>query len=326
VTRRPGVRPAPPIAVPGLIPALALVMVVGAPLGRAQDRGRPAPEPARISAEPALPATGPAHPPTARDIIARIQGHVGVPWRSETVDTVKAGDPDTPVTGIAVTMMATHDVLQRAVAAGLNLVITHEPTFYGHLDQPEDLEKAADPVLAAKRAFVAQNRLVVFRFHDHWHARSPDGIREGMVRALGWEKLARAEEPFLFTLPEASLERLAADLRQRLDVHVLRVVGDPALVVSKVALSPGAAGSLREIRALERDDVEVLVLGETREWETVEYAADAVAQGRRKALLILSHIPSEQAGMEECARWLKGFVSEVPVELVPARDPFWAPR
>jgi putative NIF3 family GTP cyclohydrolase 1 type 2 len=277
------------------------------------------------AAPPPPTGTEPSRAPRAREIIARIQEHVGVPWRSETVDTVKAGDPETPVTGIAVTMMATHDVLVRAAAAGRNLVITHEPTFYGHLDQPDDLEKAGDPVLAAKRAFVAEHRLVVWRFHDHWHARSPDGIREGMVRALGWEKLARGDEPFLFTLPETSLERLAADLRQKLDVHVLRVVGDPELKVTKVALSPGAGGSLREIRALERDDVELLVLGETREWETVEYVADAVAQGRKKALVVLSHIPSEQAGMEECV-WLKGLVRDVPIDFLPARDPFWAPR
>src|SRR6202158_4533090 len=76
---------------------------------------------------------------TARDVIARIQQQVGVPWVAETVDTFKAGDPDTAITGIAVTMMATMDVLQRASAKGLNLVITHEPTFYAHLDTPEAL-------------------------------------------------------------------------------------------------------------------------------------------------------------------------------------------
>ena len=54
---------------------------------------------------------------TARQVIGRIQKNVGVPWRSETVDTFKAGDPDTPVTGIATTMMATYDVLERAAAA-----------------------------------------------------------------------------------------------------------------------------------------------------------------------------------------------------------------
>ncbi|MGA2741537.1 MAG: Nif3-like dinuclear metal center hexameric protein, partial [Bryobacteraceae bacterium] len=125
---------------------------------------------------------------TARQAIERIQKNVGVAWRSQTVDTFKAGDPDTPVTGVATTMMATYDVLRRAAAAGDNLIITHEPTFYGHLDQTADLAKENDAVLAAKQAFIAEHRLVVWRFHDHWHARTPDGIQTGMIRALGWEK------------------------------------------------------------------------------------------------------------------------------------------
>ena len=55
-------------------------------------------------------------PLTARGVVQRIQEHVGIPWQKETVDTFKAGDPDTKVTGIAVTMMATFGVLQRAAA------------------------------------------------------------------------------------------------------------------------------------------------------------------------------------------------------------------
>ena len=35
---------------------------------------------------------------TARQVIQRIQAHVGVQWKSDTVDTFKAGNPDTPVT------------------------------------------------------------------------------------------------------------------------------------------------------------------------------------------------------------------------------------
>ena len=27
--------------------------------------------------------------------------------------------------------------------------------------------------------------------------------------------------------------------------------------------------------------------------------------------------------MEECARWLKTLITEVPVEFVPAAEPFW---
>jgi hypothetical protein len=44
---------------------------------------------------------------TAREVVGEIQKQVGVEWKKETVDTFKAGYPDTPVTGIAVTMMAT---------------------------------------------------------------------------------------------------------------------------------------------------------------------------------------------------------------------------
>jgi hypothetical protein len=152
---------------------------------------------------------------TARDVIARIQQHVGVPWAAETVDTFKAGDSDTAVTGIAVTMMATMDVLQRAAASGKNLIITHEPTFYNHLDKFDALEqKENDPVLATKLAFIAEHHLVVWRFHDHWHRRRPDGIVAGMVHALGWEKFQDPKDEHLFTIPETTMEKLAGISKQ----------------------------------------------------------------------------------------------------------------
>jgi putative NIF3 family GTP cyclohydrolase 1 type 2 len=259
---------------------------------------------------------------TAREVVAEIQRQVGVEWEKETVDTFKAGNPDTPVTGIAVTMMATMDVLQRASAKGLNFVITHEPTFYSHLDAPEGLPES-DPVWAEKRAFIEKHGMVVWRFHDHWHMRKPDGIEAGMIRSLGWEKFQNPENQYLFVLPETTAKKLAEELANKLDSPVVRVVGDPEMKVTKVGFSPGAAGFQRETQALERDDVQVLLVGETREWETVEYAADAVTQGRSKALIVIGHVPSEQGGMEECARWLKGFVKKVPVEFVGTKEPFW---
>jgi putative NIF3 family GTP cyclohydrolase 1 type 2 len=259
---------------------------------------------------------------TARELVAEIQKQVGVKWQKETVDTYKAGNPDTAVTGIAVTMMATMDVLQRASAKGLNFVITHEPTFYAHLDQPEGMPES-DPVWAEKRAFIEKHGMVVWRFHDHWHMRKPDGIEAGMVRALGWEKFQKSDNQYLFVLPETTVKKLAEEVAKKLDSPVVRVVGEPEMKVTRVGFSPGAAGFPNETHALEREDVQVLLVGETREWETVEYAADAMTQGRKKALIVIGHIPSEQAGMDECARWLKGFVKDVPVEFVPAKQPFW---
>lgn len=260
--------------------------------------------------------------PTAREVVAAIQEHVGIPWQKETVDTFKAGNPDTPVMGIAVTMMATLDVLQRAAANGQNFVITHEPTFYNHQDVPDGMNEA-DPVWKEKREFIEKHGMVVWRFHDHWHRRKPDGILAGMVHAMGWEKYQQEENPYLFTMPERTLETLAAEVAKKVGSPVLRVVGEPGMKVTRIAFSPGSAGFVRETHALEMDNVEVLLVGETREWETVEYAADAVSEGKRKALIVIGHVPSEQAGMEECARWLKTFVKDEPIEFVPTRQPFW---
>jgi putative NIF3 family GTP cyclohydrolase 1 type 2 len=254
--------------------------------------------------------------------VAAIQEHVGIPWQKETVDTFKAGNPDTPVTGIAVTMMATMDVLERAAANGQNLVITHEPTFYNHLDRPDGMDES-DAVWKEKRAFLENHGMVVWRFHDHWHRRKPDGILAGMVHAMGWEKYQQEENPYLFTMPERTLAVLAAEVAKKLGSPVVRVVGERGMKVTRIAFSPGSAGFVRETHALEMDNVEVLLVGETREWETVEYAADAVSEERRKALIVIGHVPSEQAGMEECARWLKMFVKDVPIEFVPTKQPFW---
>jgi putative NIF3 family GTP cyclohydrolase 1 type 2 len=261
--------------------------------------------------------------PTAREVVAAIQHEIPIGWDEPTVDTFKAGNPDTPVHGIAVTMMATMDVLQRAAARGDNFIITHEPTFFDHTDVPQGID-AGDAVWMEKRAFIEKKSLVIWRFHDHWHRRTPDGILTGMTRVLGWTRFQDPQNPHLFTLPATTLRKLAADVAKKLDRPILRVVGDPDMAVTRVALAPGAVGFARQVAALELDSVDVLLAGESREWETVEYAADAVSQGRKKALVLIGHVPSEQAGMEDCAAWLKTFVKGVPIEFVATHQPFWS--
>jgi putative NIF3 family GTP cyclohydrolase 1 type 2 len=71
---------------------------------------------------------------TAQEIVDRIKKNVGVEWGNDDVDTFKAGDPSAIVTGVVTTSMATLDVLQKAVQAGANLIITAAPTFYSRAD------------------------------------------------------------------------------------------------------------------------------------------------------------------------------------------------
>ena len=260
---------------------------------------------------------------TAGQVIERIKKNVGVPWRAETVDNVIAGNPDTAVKGIATTMMATLDAIERSAAAGKNLVITHEPTFYMHQDKTDGLRE--DATYQFKTEFIRKNDMVVFHFHDHWHGRRPDGIATGMTRELGWEKNADPRNPRLFVFPGTPLARFAQEIASRLKIRTMRVVGDPKLPVNRVVASWGYLSQEPGIRLLARPEVDVLMVGETREWEVVEYAQDIIAAGNKKALILLGHVVSEQAGMKYCAEWLRSFITEVPVEFIPAAEPFWGP-
>jgi putative NIF3 family GTP cyclohydrolase 1 type 2 len=255
---------------------------------------------------------------TAREIIVRVQQKLaeqGIAWRVDTRDTFKAGDPDTIIRGIATTGMSTFDVLRRAAAGGRNFVITHEPTFYSDKDITAGLE--GDPTYLAKQRFIAANDLVVWRFHDHAHAMRPDPLIAGSARALGWTEYASATNPRLFVMPPTTLRALATDVARRLSNRGIRVVGDPDMQVSRVVLGPGYG--MPPLTA----EVDVVVGGEISEaGGNAEYALDASAAGQPRGMIILGHMMSEDHGMKEVSDWLRTFVSEVPVEFIPAGEPF----
>jgi putative NIF3 family GTP cyclohydrolase 1 type 2 len=264
---------------------------------------------------------------TANAVIERIKQNVGVPWRAQTVDTIKAGSAETIVIGVATAMGATFDVLRRALAAKRNFVVVHEPTFYsGAEDEFHARQNPDDPLVKQKKAFIEDNQMVVWRFHDHWHAAKPDGIIRGMGTTLGWQKYQAPDNVRLYHLPKQSLADLAAAIKEKLRVKAIRVIGDPQTQVSTVSFNPGSTPINMIQRIMSGDEVDVLVCGEPGEWDSGEYVRDTVATGRKKGMIVLGHYMSEEGGMSECARWLSTFITEVPVEFMPAGEAFWTPR
>lgn len=271
-----------------------------------------------------LPLAAQSQSITAAQAIQSIRQHYSGTVPADTVDTVKAGDPATPVTGIATTFLDTMDVLREAARRGDNLVITHEPTFYNHRDDTSFFTN--DPVYREKLAFIQQHHMVVFRLHDAIHSTPPDHIATGLIQALGWQSYTQAGDPFFLTIPQTTLAQLARELQAKLHIRTLRIVGNPSLPVTHVAIRPGASGLQKQVEVLRRDDVEVLIAGEASEWETVEYVRDASAQGRPKALILLGHEVSEEPGMEQCAEDLRAVFPHVKVEHILAGQPFWSPE
>ena len=258
---------------------------------------------------------------TAQDVIDRIKKHIGVEWRAESVDGIKAGEPSTVVKGVVSTSMATLNVLHQAVKAGANVVITAQPTFYARADAQN---RPGDPVFAAKNEFIARHNIFIFRLSEHWRLHQPDPFSNGMAAAVGWTKYQSATDPGRVDLPATRLESLTAGIKKRLQLRGgIRVVGDPRINVRRVGLLPGTTPIQASVKLL--PNVDAILAGEVREWESVEYARDKVFAGEKKALILVGRVVSEEPGMNVCASWLKTIVPEVPVRHVSAGDPYWRP-
>ncbi len=259
---------------------------------------------------------------TAGNLIDEIIKNTGSPKIQNTVDVIKEGDPETQVTGIISCMFATTDILKQAVAKNCNLIIVHEPLYYNHLDETKHFQNNA--VFLEKKKFIDDHKLVIWRFHDYIHSMKPDGIESGMVEKLGWKDYVVKGSMNQFILPRTTLKEILINLKQVFPKNAFYVIGNPNMEVSNVRFAAGAPGSATHIRLLEDKNTDVVIAGEAQQWETYEYARDAVDQGRNKAIIFLGHIPSEEAGMDYCASWLKTFIKDIPVYFVESGSSYWS--
>jgi putative NIF3 family GTP cyclohydrolase 1 type 2 len=258
---------------------------------------------------------------TAREVVDLIKKNTPVTWNENSRrDRFKVGNPDTTVKGIATTMMVTFHMLKRANAAGLNMVITHEDTYWNDPDETKDL--AENALYKLKTEYILKNDMVVWRNHDHMHMMKPDFTVVGELRSVGLKGGENASmRPGVLTIPETTFGEFAAKVKRVSGFRAIRCVGDPNAKVSRVLVGPGYATPRMT------PDADVVIGGEQQEadgaFDDVEYVMDAASVGVPKGLIMLGHVVSEQAGMEDLANWMRGFIHGIPIQFVPAEEPFW---
>lgn len=258
---------------------------------------------------------------TAREVVELIKKNGGVPFNERSYrDTFKLGNPDSTVSGIATTMMATFDMIKRAHAAGLNMVITHEDTFWNDRDDVKDLTE--NPLYKLKTEYVLKNDMIIWRDHDHMHSMKPDFTVVGSLRSVGVKGGENAVMmPRIYTIPETTLGEFAAQVKRLTGSRAFRCVGDPKARVSKILLGPGYATPRMTAEA------GVVIGGEQQEADggsdNVEYVMDAASLGMAKGVIMLGHVISEQPGMEDYANWMRTFIPDIPIQFVPTEEPYW---
>jgi len=234
----------------------------------------------------------------------------GAPF-PDTVDTLKAGSPDTVVTGIVTTMFATIDIIRKAIKLGANFIIAHEPTFYNHTDDTSWLKE--DDVYQYKADLLKQHNIAVWRNHDYVHSLKPDGVTMGVLKQLEWLNYADKDIPNLLTMQSTPLRDLLIHAKQKLEIRQVRYIGDMNDICRRVLILPGAAGGKRQIEAIMKYKPNAVFVGEISEWETAEYVRDARAKGDNISLVVMGHIASEEPGSEFMLEWLNKNVPGIKV-------------
>ena len=239
----------------------------------------------------------------------------------KTVDKLITGTLDQQVTGIVVTTFPTIEVIEKAIKAGANMIIAHESAFYNH-DDSQTYLKDSD-VYKYKIDLITKNKIVIWRFHDAWHAHKPDGITYGNLVKLGWEKYYNPATPKMITLPKATtVGAVVALCKKNINAPQVRVIGELNMPVKTVYFAMGSVLAAEQIPAIQKDKPDLILSGESREWETCQRVRDGLAMGLNTKLVVLGHAVSEEAGMDYAATWLAPKVQGVKVTHIAAGTPF----
>jgi putative NIF3 family GTP cyclohydrolase 1 type 2 len=256
---------------------------------------------------------------TVSQVIDRIIAEVPGGKLTDTVDTLKSGSGETVVTGIVTTMFATVKVIQAAAKIKANFIIAHEPSFYNHLDDENWVENNA--VVKEKKDLLEKYQITVWRFHDYWHRIKPDGILHGVLLKTEWLTYNTKEEN-VFQIPAQTLEDIIRHLKDSLRIPHLRYIGDMSATCSIIACMPGAAGGKRQVSTLISNKADLLIVGESSEWETPEYIRDARALGKSVSMVVLGHAYSEEPGMEYLVQWLQPKLPGIKITHIAPGEPF----
>lgn len=122
----------------------------------------------------------------------------------------------------------------------------------------------------------------------------------------------------MLTVPRTSLRELIHHIKGKLGVPAMRYEGNLNQTCSKVLLLPGAVGGRRQIESIIKEKPDVLVCGESNEWETPEYVRTANEIGLKLSIIEIGHSASEKGGSEFVKNWLNQNMPGLPVHLIPS--------
>jgi dinuclear metal center YbgI/SA1388 family protein len=238
--------------------------------------------------------------------IIRLLEDIAPPSLAEEWDNagLQVGDPRGRVQTVWVALDPGPEVVAAACRSRVDLLVTHHPLFFRPVKRIDIQTPVGAVVAQALRHGVA-----IYSLHTNLDA-VVDGLNDLLARRLRLQR----RRPLLPARPAAdgcrhglgrvgelrrarSLSELAREVKQRIGAQAVRMAGDPAQRVKRVALSTGSGGSL--VPEFLRTGADVFISGDLRYHDVrdIEYA--------RRGAIDIGHFHSEHLMAADLAQRLR---------------------
>jgi len=243
---------------------------------------------------------------TAEDLNTYLRSIVEVDEPS--VDRFVIGDPKTKISKIGTAWMPYWKTLKKAVSAGVNTLIVHEPTFYthwdleavkgDHLSAPVPAKDKYSKAVEEKKKWIEDNGLVIIRCHDVLDKVSDWGIPYALGQGLGLSNDDIVNSKTFYNVykieptPAGELAtKIAASLKSVKQPGVA-FYGDENYEVNTLGLGTGCICNPLQYTEL-GPDLFIGIDDTIRTWVQATFAEDT-----GQPLIVINHGTSEEFGMK----------------------------
>lgn len=183
-----------------------------------------------------------------KDLLRNLDNVVPFSWTEEWDNTgLLAGNPESPVTGVAVCLDPSPEAMEYAAEKGCSVLVSHHPLIFSPLKKLD-----VSTVTGKAVAFALKKDISVISMHTNWDS-SPRGVNAAIASAIGLESVNPLVSSSSGAWGHGALGNLPATLtgrelgqtiRSALKLSRLDLYGDPHRFVNSLALCGGSGGSL----------------------------------------------------------------------------------